>query len=451
MKKILLLAALATGLQANAQKIYSTVDNYVVAFDTETNSETYLAKFNMLGLSQPSGRLIHIGNGELVGIARSGPMMYGGFYKTDTSGSEITTLYQFNNNNAPQGCFVLGNDGKLYGFAYTGTSNETGIYSFDLSTNTYTMEYEIPGNAKTGSLGAMFKADDGIFYGTTSRGGAGNFGTIFSFNPVSKVYTTHHEFNNTNGKQPEIPLVKANNGKLYGVTSYGGANDKGVIFSFDMESKTFTKLVDMVQGKGEGVIGPLMLASNGKLYGTAMAGGGGYMGSLFSFDPGSNAYELEYSFSPSDGYGPRSEPIEVRNGLIYGNTNSGGSGFKGSIYSFDLNSKTFTKIKDGADSLSNFSAPFISLTPVAPAGIMNTLNSLKVDMYPNPADQMVVLNELPNQSLVRILDMNGRVVYQSISQGTQMSIPCKSFANGAYMLQVVDKGNAFNQKLIVKH
>ena len=39
-------------------------------------------------------------------------------------------------------------------------------------------------------------------------------------------------------------LIQASDGKLYGMTSHGGSNGYGVIFSFDPSTSTYTKLKD---------------------------------------------------------------------------------------------------------------------------------------------------------------------------------------------------------------
>ena len=66
----------------------------------------------------------------------------------------------------------------------------------------------------------------------------------FSFDPSSSTYTKLKEFDGTNGASPYGSLIQASDGKLYGMTSQGGSNGYGVIFSFDPSSSTYTKLKD---------------------------------------------------------------------------------------------------------------------------------------------------------------------------------------------------------------
>ena len=60
----------------------------------------------------------------------------------------------------------------------------------------------------------------------------------------SSTYTKLKDFDNTNGANPYGSLMQASDGKLYGMTSYGGSGSYGVIFSYDPSSSTYTKLMD---------------------------------------------------------------------------------------------------------------------------------------------------------------------------------------------------------------
>jgi uncharacterized repeat protein (TIGR03803 family) len=49
------------------------------------------------------------------------------------------------------------------------------------------------------------------------------------------------DFDGTNGANPSGDLVQASNGKLYGMTYGGGDNYRGIIFSYDRATFTYTK------------------------------------------------------------------------------------------------------------------------------------------------------------------------------------------------------------------
>ena len=77
--------------------------------------------------------------------------------------------------------------------------------------------------------------DGTTLYGLTSRGGTNDQGTIFSINISGTGFTKLHDFENAgttlNGSKPYGSLFKAQDGNLYGMTYEGGVNAKGIIFS----------------------------------------------------------------------------------------------------------------------------------------------------------------------------------------------------------------------------
>jgi uncharacterized repeat protein (TIGR03803 family) len=84
----------------------------------------------------------------------------------------------------------------------------------------------------------------------TSAGGIDEVGVIFSYNPSSAVFTKLIDFNNINGANPYGNLMESGDGKLYGMAYQGGSNNFGTIFSYEPASSVFAKLVDYTGGNG---------------------------------------------------------------------------------------------------------------------------------------------------------------------------------------------------------
>src|ERR1035437_10937639 len=78
-------------------------------------------------------------------------------------------------------------------------------------------------------------------WGMTNSGGANNFGIIYSLNLNGSNFQLRYSFDSINGSKPSGGLIKASDGKLYGLTAFGGINNMGVMFSFDTTSNTFSK------------------------------------------------------------------------------------------------------------------------------------------------------------------------------------------------------------------
>ncbi|MBL0339433.1 MAG: hypothetical protein IPP71_00015 [Bacteroidetes bacterium] len=137
------------------------------------------------------------------------------------------------------------------------------------------------------------------------------------------MYTDVHDFDIVHGDFPKSGLAKGSNGILYGVTTTGGSNQAGVLYSWNTISGTYTMLHEF----GNGITYPQgapVIHSNGKIYG--MAYGGMYgMGIIYSYDINTATMSCVYSFTGSGGSAPVGSLIEAADGKLYGLTPSGGS------------------------------------------------------------------------------------------------------------------------------
>ncbi len=175
------------------------------------------------------------------------------------------------------------------------------------------------------------------FWGVTYLGGQYGKGVIFKTDANGGSLAVVHSFNDAaNGPHyPAGALVKALNGKLYGITVFGGANDKGTIIEFDPATPTLVKKKDLSSIGVTGVYGTLCQASNGKLYGVAEGEpfGSSQMGSLFEYDLASNTLTKIYDFtSETTGNKPEATLIEGAAGKLYGTTLFGGTAGSGTLF-----------------------------------------------------------------------------------------------------------------------
>jgi uncharacterized repeat protein (TIGR03803 family) len=159
--------------------------------------------------------------------------------------------------------------------------------------------------------------------------------------PASVTYTNLASFDKTNGYEPtHTALIQATDGNLYGVTSYGGANDEGVVFRIT-PSGTLTVIYSFCSlascADGANPYSSLFLGSNGDLYGTTYYGGANNNGTLFKITTSGTLTTL-YSFcslaSCADGTGPEGQLAEDSAGNIYGTANYGGASNVGTVFKF---------------------------------------------------------------------------------------------------------------------
>lgn len=173
------------------------------------------------------------------------------------------------------------------------------------------------------------------YWGMTSTGGTGGVGTIYTMNE-SGVFSKRHDFTRVDGGRPKSDLMKWTNGHLYGVTALGGTNGVGVVFSYDPATGTYLVRAHFASAAtGDGPIGGLVLAGNNKMYGVCARGGTNGFGTLFEFDPSTNALVTKVHFAgTTNGREPNGSMVLDANGSLWGTTFQGGANGTGCIFQY---------------------------------------------------------------------------------------------------------------------
>ncbi|MEL6591263.1 MAG: T9SS type A sorting domain-containing protein [Bacteroidota bacterium] len=76
-----------------------------------------------------------------------------------------------------------------------------------------------------------------------------------------------------------------------------------------------------------------------------------------------------------------------------------------------------------------------------------------LSMYPNPASQAVQLDwaeQLRPGASVKVVDMQGRIVYEAPLNGYSVQLMLTRFTPGTYLVQVQDKEKLFSGKLVIR-
>ncbi len=157
--------------------------------------------------------------------------------------------------------------------------------------------------------------------------------TLLAFGPAAHAQSYAEQplysFGTNPGEQgiPYSGMINVN-GIFYGTTR--GDEDNGTIFSFDPKTNAETVLYVFDFDHGSGPEADLINV-NGILYGTTEAGGAYSGGTVFSFDPKTKTEKVLHSFAygTSDGDSPKTS-LTALNGILYGTTTDGSVG--GTIY-----------------------------------------------------------------------------------------------------------------------
>lgn len=232
----------------------------------------------------PFSGLVAIG-GVLYGTTSNGGTHGIGTVYSLTLPRTVRVLHSFSGPDgaAPHATLVAAG-GALYGVTEAGGTNNRGVvFRVDLHGNETTLHsfHGSDGNVPVGSLLAF----QGSLYGTTLAGGAHDRGTVFEISPTNSEKVLYSFAGGVKGCAPQSGLVHAN-GYLYGV-SFGSSQEckgNGTIFRIS-PTGLFEQLYEFKGGMGaNGPLGLLCLL-NQKLYGATMFGGANYRGVVFSFIP----------------------------------------------------------------------------------------------------------------------------------------------------------------------
>jgi uncharacterized repeat protein (TIGR03803 family) len=204
----------------------------------------------------------------------------GTVFKITTNGT-LTTLHSFNGSNDganPSGGLVQGSDGYFYG-----TTGGDGGTVFKISTNgVLTTLYSFTLGYDGGDPNGLVQGGDGYFYGTTYSGtGPSGSGTVFKISTNGVLATIYSFKGGNDGGGPEAGLVQGSDGNFYGTTSGGGAGGFGTVFKISTNG-ALTTLYSFTGGNdGALPVAALVQGSDGNFYGTTSAGGAGGAGTVF--------------------------------------------------------------------------------------------------------------------------------------------------------------------------
>ncbi len=165
------------------------------------------------------------------------------------SGSNtITVLASFTGPNGanPFGGVTLNSKGNLFGTTYFGGSSASlavgTIWEIADGTTALTTVASFTGTGATGDMnaahpqGGLIFDGDGNLFGTTYSGGSANKGTVWEIATGTTSLTTVASFigiysgGDTDGANPYGGVAIDSNGNLFGTTTNGGYNNKGVIY-----------------------------------------------------------------------------------------------------------------------------------------------------------------------------------------------------------------------------
>jgi uncharacterized repeat protein (TIGR03803 family) len=286
----------------------------------------------------------------------------------------------------PQSRVVLGPDGALYGTTFGGngsscSNNGCGTVFRLTPPSSPCHAVSCPWIEKilysfSGADGALPAGGDLVFdhsgniYGTTSSGGANNFGAVFKVTHSGGHWTESVVYSFTGGDDGGTPLgglIFDSAGNLWGTTSLGGLNSPpdivgpGTLFELTPNGTgwAYTTIYEF-RGNDDGGIpqASLALSSDGTMYGTASTGGSGLCayntyytgcGTIFTVAQQSLAYYFS-NFpvaSESPGLSGPVAPVTLdADQNMYGTAFGAGRFASGSVYKITFWNRSYSSLHD---------------------------------------------------------------------------------------------------------
>jgi uncharacterized repeat protein (TIGR03803 family) len=244
----------------------------------------------------------------------------------------------------PQGSLIT-DDEWMYGMTTYGGANNMGTVfkiAHDGTGFTKLLDFDGTNNGKN-PYGSLLLVD-GVLYGAALYGGSNEMGTVFKLQTDGSGFMKLWDFDGTNsGLYPYSSLI-TDGTYLYGTTNYGGANNMGTVYRVSMTGSGVTKLIDFAgSSNGRGPFGSL-LAHGSLLYGMTAYGGANDKGTIFSINPDGSGYVKLFDFN-GENSGMNPFGSLVADGVyLYGLTAYGGRSDGGTIFKIFLDGSGFTKL-----------------------------------------------------------------------------------------------------------
>jgi uncharacterized repeat protein (TIGR03803 family) len=269
------------GLVSDAQgNIYGTTsfegasDAGTIFEVTNTGYFLVLASFDFSNGSGPSELAVDA-QGNLYGATEHGGVYgYGDIFELPSGSSTLKVLYSFtggSDGSKPVGGLVRDTQGDLYGTTSLGGVHGDGTV-FELDAHGLFGVLSFNGANGYDPVGDLALDGQGNLFGTTYLGGAQGCGTVFEVRSGSGVISTLYSFNGGNdGANPVAGPTLGPNGSIYGTTLKGGANGYGTVFKLTPIDLTSPATFEDASGdlvtvalSGPGT-GDITFASNGDM------------------------------------------------------------------------------------------------------------------------------------------------------------------------------------------
>jgi uncharacterized repeat protein (TIGR03803 family) len=399
----------------------------LVAVAVSASSAAQYLVLHSLALDEgnsPRSTLVQDAAGNLYGTAVfGGENGSGSVFKLEPDGDNFVVLHHFDQTDGddPEAGVILG-AGFLFGTASDGGNDSSGVvYKVDTNGDNFAVIHHFDGASDGANpFGGLVQGPDTILYGVTRNEGPNGFGTVFRVDPGGQEFAVLHTFGSvpTDGSNPHGGLLLASDGKLYGTTENAhNGSGFGTVFRINTDGSDFETLHTFTGGNdGQEPLAPLYETPDGFLYGTTVFGGSANQGTVFKLRRDGTDYQIVHAFSNDEGTDPRSPLIRIEGGLLYGTASAGGAN-GGTVYRMTLLGQLVDSAHDFTDASGD----------VPQGGVLQGLDgALYGTASSGGANNVGVIWKLTTPSVISITPDSGPA-----AGGTEVTIGGTGFQNQA--------------------
>ncbi|MFT7589495.1 MAG: putative repeat protein (TIGR03803 family), partial [Limisphaerales bacterium] len=343
----------SNGMMYCGNRLGGSIDKGVFfEFDPVTDELELKANFKLAEEGrEPIGKLLYASNGMVYGVARKGGTYNSGtIFSIDPETGSLSKVFEFQDSisgKGPEAGLAESELGILYGTTNSGLTNGLGgLFSFNISTRAFINHIEFVDSISVYTKAPLLYGNNEKIYGASKYGGDFNSGSLFEYDPIPGDIKVISRFTGTKGSEPTGYLIQASDDNLYGLTTWGGDYDYGVIYKYDLIADTFIVVhsFNFLAGTGATPRGGLV-EHDGKLYGTTKVGTLAGEGIIFEFDIASSTYSMLTEVSPTTiGNNPIGDMLSSSvTGTLFGISRTGGTTNEGSLFEFNIDSNSILK------------------------------------------------------------------------------------------------------------
>ncbi len=313
--------------------------------------------FTVIGTAHGGIGAVH--NGVLYGINTYGGDTGAGSLFSLKPGGSAQTLHNFtaaSDGSTPATQLALDSSGNLYGTARGGGVHGGGTLWEYSAKGAFTIRHNFgAGTDGASPLQGPVIGPTATLYGTNSGGAINTNGNVFQLTSAGAYTSLHNFLSGTDGHCPFSGLARNSAGVLFGTTigmGYGG-NPNGSVWK--LSGTTLTTLYIFKDGAdGQYPTQAPTLDSAGNLYGTTTTRNGtAFAGSLWKITTLGKFSVLHSFTAATDGATPNAPLLLNTDGNLYGTTSTGDPGKFGTLFKITPQGvftvlHSFTNLADGA-------------------------------------------------------------------------------------------------------